>query len=647
MRASGMKGKLSTARAAILPSLLIATICLLGFEFFGPLRISRDWVEDLRLSSLTPTFPQNEDILVLGITEDTLSRFPFRAPIDRGFIVGIIETLQDIDGVRGLGIDLLFDQPTTRVEDERLREALVSTYFPVVVAAGEMQAGLTPRQSAFQAEYLENISVGSAILRSQDGVVRNYWPQSPGGQLPSFSAVLGEAVGLTPPDAPEPVFFQTHSRDELAPIRVFPAHALDLLPAEWLRDKIIILGSVLPHQDRHRTPLSVLGEDYETMPGVLIHAQMLAQMLTGKKPPQVSLTALLVVVALAIIAGIAAPLVPLTTGKRLLLVIGIVPLYWLAIFNNFAYWYLPLPVLVPVTVYILCAAYTFALDRQRQRQQKQFMHSALVHYVAESVVDDLIAHPENLRLGGEKRDMSFLFTDVADFAALAESLPPEQLVGLMTKYLQGLIEMTQKRGGTIGRLTGDGLLVFFGAPVDQRDHARRAVDNAFDIDRYCEKFRAYQALQNIEFGVTRIGVHSGPAVVGNVGSEGRFEYTAYGDAINTASRLESFNHHLGTRVCISAASIVDHPLELFRPVGTVSLKGKSQELDVFTIWDTLNELEQKACMAVFEKMQLQPTSCERELVELNQMLPEDTLTVFQLDRLGAGESPVNIRMKEK
>lgn len=111
MRASGMKGKLSTARAAILPSLLIATICLLGFEFFGPLRISRDWVEDLRLSSLTPTFPQNEDILVLGITEDTLSRFPFRAPIDRGFIVGIIETLQDIDGVRGLELICYLTSP--------------------------------------------------------------------------------------------------------------------------------------------------------------------------------------------------------------------------------------------------------------------------------------------------------------------------------------------------------------------------------------------------------------------------------------------------------------------------------------------------------------------------------------------------------
>jgi adenylate cyclase len=643
----GVETKRSTIRRALVPSLFIAFFCVLGFEFFGPLRIARDWVEDLRMATLTPDFPQNEDILVLAITEDTLARFPFRAPIDRAFIRGILQTLEEKGGVRALGIDVLFDQPTTPPADEALRQAILGADFPVVVAVGDEQAGLTARQSAFQAEYLRDMTTGSAVLRSQDGVVRNYWPDSPDHRSATFSKALMESLGGTAPDVTEPILFHRPGSDGLMSIRVFPSHTLNLLPAEWLQGKIVLLGAMLPHQDRHRTPLSMLGGEYESTPGVLIHAQVLAQLLSAQGPPQVSPWMVLMMVLLAVVSGLLIPMAPLTVRKRLLLAIGLVPLYWVAVFNTPVYWNLSVPILVPVAVYILTAAYTLALDRRRQRRQKLFLHDALIHYVAEPVVNDLLAHPENLRLGGEKREMSFLFTDVANFAALAETLPPEQLVGLMTSYLKGLIEVTQKRGGTIGRLTGDGLLVFFGAPVEQRDHARRAVDSAFDIDRYCVEFRARQAQQNVEFGLTRIGVHTGPAVVGNVGGERRFEYTAYGDAINTASRLESLSQHLGTRVCLSADSIVDHPADLFRPVGRFNLKGKNRALDVFTIWDTLSEQDQEACRSAFVQMQQPGSASEPVLVALSERLPEDALTAFQLARLRAGESPVNIHMKEK
>jgi adenylate cyclase len=147
--------------------------------------------------------------------------------------------------------------------------------------------------------------------------------------------------------------------------------------------------------------------------------------------------------------------------------------------------------------------------------------------------------------------------------------------------------------------------------------------------------------------VTRIGVHSGTAVVGNVGGSRRFEYTAYGDCINAASRLESLNQHLGTRVCISGESIVEHPQEMFRPVGKALLKGKTVVLDVFTIWDKLKESEQGPCLAVFGKMRQQDLSADEELVKLLALLPNHALTAFQLTQVRMGKSPVKISMKEK
>jgi class 3 adenylate cyclase len=630
----------------VLPGVVIAITCMLAFEFLGPLRIARDWIADLRLATLTPDVAPSEEIIVLAITEQTLARFPFRAPIDRGFLADLVEQLGANTTIRALGIDLLFDQPTIASDDERLRLALHSAPFPVVVATGDEEVGLTQQQAAYQAEYLDGITTGSAVLRSQDGVVRNYWPYA-GDQKPGFAMALGQAAGLDPPPTSVPVLFRRASADGLPPIRTFEADTVALLPQDWLSDKIILLGSILPHQDQHRTFLSVLGGNDETTPGVMIYGQMLRQMLTGDAPPPVRLWVLLLMVFLACVAGRGMALLPAQVPLRVLFGIAIVPLYWLAAFTGFIFWHLPLPVLEPVTAYILTVAYTVMQDRRRQQRQKRFMHDALLHYVAKPVVDDLLAHPEKLRLGGENRDMSFLFTDVAGFSTLTESLHPEDLVGLMMSYFEGLMEVALKWGGTIGRLSGDGLLVFFGAPQEQNDHACRAVDCALAIDRFCEEFRVQQALRSLDFGETRIGVHSGTAIVGNVGGSHRFEYTAYGDVINIASRLESLNRHLGTRVCISGASLIRYPADRFRPVGEVILKGQAHALDVFTIWDKLEEAQRIACRVVFDKMVRSDSRAHEALEQLADMLREDPLTLFQLRQISVGLSPVSISMAEK
>jgi adenylate cyclase len=209
------------------------------------------------------------------------------------------------------------------------------------------------------------------------------------------------------------------------------------------------------------------------------------------------------------------------------------------------------------------------------------------------------------------------------------------------------MEVTLQHGGAIARLAGDGLLVFFGAPDLQPDHTRRAVECAIDMDHYCETFRATVARESVEFGVTRIGVHSGPAVVGNVGGSKRFEYTAYGESINIAARLESLNQHLGTRICISAQSLTGYAPGLFRPVGEVQLKGMSHGLEVYTLWGKLDESQQSICRQTYEKMRSRSDAVEKEVLEMSERLPLDPLTGFYLSRVRAGRSPVNIVMKEK
>ncbi len=190
-------------------------------------------------------------------------------------------------------------------------------------------------------------------------------------------------------------------------------------------------------------------------------------------------------------------------------------------------------------------------------QEKGFLRNAFSHYLSADVIKEIIAHPEKLRLGGEQKLMTAMFTDIRGFSTVSEKLTPVELVTLLNNYLTGMSDMVLEMGGTIDKYEGDAIIAFFGAPLDLEDHAARALKAAINMKRI-------EAELNIRFIeekiapsplLTRFGINTGQMVVGNMGTEKKMDYTIIGDAVNLAARLEGVNKRYDTWMCISEDTV--------------------------------------------------------------------------------------------
>ncbi len=270
-----------------------------------------------------------------------------------------------------------------------------------------------------------------------------------------------------------------------------------------------------------------------------------------------------------------------------------------------------------------------------ERQAKR-LRSAFTHYLSPDLVTALASDPGRLKLGGETRTLTFLFTDLEGFTSLTETRGAEALVHLLNGYLDGLCRIAMEHGGTVDKIVGDAMHVMFNAPLDQPDHAPRAVACALAIDAFAEAFRAAQRRDGVPFGATRIGVNTGRAVVGNFGGARRFDYTAHGDAINTAARLESANKALGTRICVAAETVARAAGQAFRPVGTLMLKGKSVGVEVFEPV-VEGSARTPAYVDAFERLTRGEESGARDMVGLSAADPDDPVLALHARRIRAGE----------
>jgi adenylate cyclase len=218
--------------------------------------------------------------------------------------------------------------------------------------------------------------------------------------------------------------------------------------------------------------------------------------------------------------------------------------------------------------------------RLRQAEAER-AHASLSRYFSPQVALRLAASAESDSMEVQWRDVGTIFTDIRGFTTLVESAAPDVLGILLNEYVEGMTDVVFAHEGTVAKVIGDGMHVLFNAPGEQPDYATRAVACAYDLDSWAQEFRERWKKKDVDFGITRIGVHAGPALVGNFGGSHYFDYTAHGDTINTASRLEAANKHLGTRICVSET--VARAARDFkgRPVGDVVLRGRSEPLRTY------------------------------------------------------------------
>lgn len=303
------------------------------------------------------------------------------------------------------------------------------------------------------------------------------------------------------------------------------------------------------------------------------------------------------------------------------------------------------PVLASLAVYLVCS-----LSRQvRTEGEKRWIRKAFSSYISPNLVRYLIEHPDELDLGGERRECSFVFTDLAGFTRLVESSSPAAAVQLLNEYLEGMTPIALRWEGTLDRIVGDAVAVMFSAPVTQPDHAARAVACALEMDRFACSFRRRKRAEGLDLGITRIGVHTGKVTIGNVGGPTLVDYRALGDPVNTAARLETANAQLGTRVCVSAATVAACPGFRGRPIGALMLKGKTEPVEAF---EPLAGVQADApataaYLAAFELLRAEDPAAEAAFAALLEADPEDGLAAFHLDRLRRGERGATILLKRK
>jgi len=246
-----------------------------------------------------------------------------------------------------------------------------------------------------------------------------------------------------------------------------------------------------------------------------------------------------------------------------------------------------------------------------------------------------------------RREVATIFTDITSFTTLVETASPEVLGELLNEYVGGMTDVVFAHEGTVAKIIGDAIQVLFNAPGDQPDYAARAVACAQDLDVWAQAFRERWKEKDVNFGATRIGVHAGPALVGNFGGSRFFDYTAYGDTINTAARLEAANKHLGTRICVSAAIADGTPEFRGRPVGDIVLRGRSEPLRAY---EPLPQASFEAPAAkqysdAFAKLEAGDAGAMPAFAALVGLHADDALAGFHLRRLLNGAKGVRMQLE--
>lgn len=587
---------------------LLLALMLARYSWAVPLaRDAERALYDLRFIATAPVVRQDERIVLVVYTDNTLISTRKRSPLDRGLLADALRAI-DTMGARSIGIDILFDQPQD--EDRQLVAALRGMQTPTWLAYADVTTNANEigfEQQRFLDSFIaslggSNARPASIRLETDDDNVARSWPAPQPGLPPLLSNAMSAENphfsryqrsiayrrGVT--DAAsrieEPVFAKLPIDLFADPLVMESADARAAF-ASQIRGRDVLIGGDIVDFDRFDTPFTRLPGRIsglrEQMIGLEVHAHMLAQKLDNRWLAEISGPALWAMAALVVLAGALSSMMDARLWRVGLVLVGQL------------LFFIGLPVLLqsrgidtqglPVFGWGLGWLVAFAAIGTTVRsvgsEQRRFAQSALGKYLPRDIAADIIRDPEKLALSGEKRQIFVVFTDLEGFTRMSHGLPAEVVAKVLNAYLDRLSDVVLDHGGTIDKFVGDAIVAFWGAPIARPDDGERAVCAALALHQAGEAFRLNPPEGLTAFGKTRVGLHCGEAVVGNFGGKGRIQYTALGDGMNTASRLEAANKQLGTSVLVSREAAELSGLPWFRPMGRITLRGRATPVEVF------------------------------------------------------------------
>lgn len=639
---------------------LAAALLALGLALWPPFQMVEARIFDLFSTLDPPPIaapPGESGVVIVAIDEPSFAEAGVRWPWPRSRHGALVEALRGA-GARAIGLDMVFAEPSDPAEDAALAramgpdvvlaadESVIETPQGLQILRAEPLAELTaagarsglasvaldrdgtlrrlpPWPGAFAARLREAAGEGGGApeptatgqaeadpsrldARPEAGRAA-VTGQERAGQTTGAEATGGQATAGQGAEAPPPRgYIQT-----FGPARSYPTvsyyQALDpgaFLPEGYFRDRIVLVGLSL----QTAVQADAAGADVfatsqtlrsgQLVPGVEMQATILDNLRRGLFIRPAGIFVQGAAIALAALAAALIAWRPVDhraylAGGALLLLIGGASFLLLREGRMF------LPPLAPALAALFTLAPIGVRDQARERRMRREITRAFAHYLAPEMVRRLARDPSSLRLGGERRVLSILFCDLRNFTPLAEGMKdePERLTHLVNRILTPLSTAALDQGGTIDKYIGDCVMAFWNAPLDDPDHAAHAVAAGLAmlaaIDRLNAEFAAEGSEARLAVGV---GINTGACVVGNMGSDQRFDYTALGDAVNYASRLEGASKACGAALLFSAATAAalaeaggqeESPASerRFDPVlvGRIAVKGRSAPEPVYTV----------------------------------------------------------------
>jgi adenylate cyclase len=583
--------------AAALILVVSVGVALLSTRPPLPLAAADRLVQAVAFQVLAPARPSASNVVVVGITEDTLSAFPYRSPIDRGFLASLIDALAS-DGVIAIGLDVVLDRPTEAAKDAALRRALTRTDIPVVAISVAPDTAMPPDRRRFLATFLQDVLTGDANLARDrfDDMVRNHVPLHPATGQPSFPAAIASALNAPVPSRPFPIAWWRRDHGVTA-VPSYPAEAIRVLPPGWLNGKVAIIGSLIAGSDEHRTLNTAFGSPSF---GVDIHAQVVAQLLghRAEPAPEVPWTDVLVTVGLAV-TGLA--LGSVWAGTIAVAAIACVGAGFVAAaMAAYGLTGTLVPVVAPLVALTLAGGAARGWRGLADRRDRRALRALFSRFVSEPVVNQIMKERDLFMSGGRPRPQELtatvLYADVAGFTTICESLAPEPLIAWLDRYIDAMAGLIMAHDGVLLRFIGDGILAVFGVPIPRRDEAGITTDAnnaarcALAMEQAMDRLNDDWEAAGLPMGGLRVGLHTGPMVAGSLGTGARMEFCLLGDTANVGARLEQLGKDYaepGPRYC---TIVVGEPTWTRLagafpglPIGDILLRGRHTMMGAYRI----------------------------------------------------------------